>query len=634
MLECEKKREIVKNVLLSLLLTPLLASELKHQDVKPIVEEMLSFHVDESFFNQKIAKRSFKNFIDKFDPNYKYLLSGEVQSILLRDSDYWSSIIENFQNSNLQAYQNLSKTILSSIQRAKKIRSEVREKILVKNVTKLDSLKPNYFSEDENELYIQWLDEAITEMKSYASENQKEELSREEKIKVLDFLERRYVSHEKNYLNSKNLPLYTLKAISSSLDAHSMYFSDDEALEMRQILRKEFCGVGIHLKERVDGPTISYIVPRSPAEASSLLHEGDIIEEINGQPTNKLSFKDVLSKLVGAPHTTVSLKVKSKAGKEEKVKLKREVFSLVEERLKVDYDHFSDGIIGYIQISSFYDNGNHYNVCDDLKNALEELKAKGELLGLILDVRGNFGGFLTQAVETAGIFSKKGSVVVAKYANDEIQFTRNKDSKPFYDGPLIILSSKASASAAEIVASTLQDEGSAIIVGDKRSYGKGSMQYQTVTNPKAKHFYKVTVGRYFTLSGKSPQLEGVKADIVVPSTYASMQLGEKYLSYPLKKEPMQYKKNIESELKKLFNEIRSEPSSHAKRFLPILKKNSEHRKTANENLRLFISQLEDQKIAQQLKMKGCGKDDLQKKEALEIMKDMILLLSLENRDKR
>jgi carboxyl-terminal processing protease len=631
MLECEKKRDIVKKVLLGLLLTPFLASELKSQDVVPIVEEMLSFHVDESFFSAKIAKRSFKNYIDKFDPAYKYLLSGEVEKIILNDQIFWNEVVENFQKSNFTSYQNLNKTITNAIQRAKKIRAEVKDQILTKKDITLDALKPCYFTKDENDLYTLWLDEALLELKSYAQESGNTGLSKDQKIKVLEFLERRYESHEKNYLNGKNLPLYILKAISASLDAHSMYYSDEEAFELRQILRKEFCGVGIHLKEKVDGPTISYIVPGSPAEAIGLLHVGDVIEEINGQLTNKLSFKDVLSKLVGAPHTTVSLKVKTKEKKEENVRIKREKFSLTEERLKVDFEPFADGIIGFIQISSFYDNGSNFNVYEDLKKALENLKSNGELLGLILDVRANSGGFLTQAVETAGIFSQKGSIVVAKYANDEIQFNRNKESKPLFDAPLIILSSKASASAAEIVLSTLQDEGSAIIVGDKRSYGKGSMQYQTITNPKAKHFYKVTVGRYFTATGKSPQLEGVKADIVVPSIYASMPLGEKYLSYPLRKEQMEYKKNIEVELKKLFREIGQEANTKLKQFLPQLRSNSEARKHSNENLKRFISQLEDREIPQELKMKGCGKDDLQKKEALDIMKDIISLKRLEIR---
>ena len=99
---------------------------------------------------------------------------------------------------------------------------------------------------------------------------------------------------------------------------------------------------------------------------------------------------------------------------------------------------------------------------------------------------------------------------------------------------LIILTSRASASAAEIVAQALQDYGAALVVGDDRTYGKGTIQYQTVTDNAATSFFKVTVGRYYTVSGRTTQIDGVKADIVVPTSYSAMAIGERYLEFPLK----------------------------------------------------------------------------------------------------
>ena len=102
---------------------------------------------------------------------------------------------------------------------------------------------------------------------------------------------------------------------------------------------------------------------------------------------------------------------------------------------------------------------------------------------------------------------------------------RSLDGRSYYNGPLVILTSRASASAAEIVAQALQDYGTGIVVGDDRTYGKGTIQYQTVTDTGAASFFKVTVGRYYTVSGRTTQIDGVKADLVVPTPYSALAIG-------------------------------------------------------------------------------------------------------------
>src|SRR5262249_53796114 len=153
--------------------------------------------------------------------------------------------------------------------------------------------------------------------------------------------------------------------------------------------------------------------------------------------------------------------------------------------------------------------------------------------GLVLDLRENAGGFLSQAVKVSGIFLSNGIVVISKYSRGDVHFLRNIVGRSYFNGPLVILTSKMSASASEIVAQALQDYGVGIVVGDERTFGKGSIQYQTVTDMSTDLFFKVTVGKYYTASGRTTQIEGVKTDIVVPTHYAPYHIGERYLEYPL-----------------------------------------------------------------------------------------------------
>ena len=625
MVDCGKKRVCVKKILFGFLITSLLAGELKLTEVKPVLDEILAYHVDENIFTPKLALRSFKNYLTSFDPQYRYLLASEIDEILLNETCFWEQVANKYHAGDFSPYQNLNNAILKAILRSRKLVKQIQSNLISRKELKKRAFFPQSFSKNEVELYAQIEEEMEDWLFSYANEHDMLELIVVQKLKIFDFYNRKNAEHEEGYLSSKNISILVLKAIASSLDAHTMYYSEEEALEFRKILRKEFCGVGIQLKESVEGPFVSYIVPKSPAEASGLLKVGSIIKEIDGLQTDKINFNELLNKLIGDPHTTVSLLTQGVDGNQLLIKLSRERVTLEEDRINMDYEFFGDGIIGLITLPSFYDNGEEINAEQDLRSALSELKAIAPLNGLIIDMRKNSGGFLGQAVQAAGLFLQKGTVVVAKYANDEIRFTRNQDSKLFYQGPLVIMTSKASASAAEVVCQALQDEGVAIIVGDERSYGKGSMQYQTITDQNAKHYYKVTVGRYFTLSGKTPQIDGVKSDILVPTIYSTLNLGEKYLQYPISSQMLNNKKDIQKQLSTMFASYNTAPPTRWQKMLDTLIQNSSLRKENDRNFLLYYKQLEDPNIPIKTKMDGCGTEDLQKREAINIVKDMILI---------
>ena len=199
--------------------------------------------------------------------------------------------------------------------------------------------------------------------------------------------------------------------------------------------------------------------------------------------------------------------------------------------------------IGVIDLPAFYGEGGvseghakGFSTTKDVKELLVKLNKMGAQ-GLILDLRRNGGGFLNEAVDLAGLFIKTGPVVQVRDASGNTNKLHDENPKLVWDKPLIILVSRLSASAAEIVAGALQDHQRAIIVGDKSTHGKGTVQavyHLENFDPEQKSAAKVTIQKWYAPSGASIQVKGVHSDIVLPSVYDYMEIGEEYKDYALK----------------------------------------------------------------------------------------------------
>lgn len=264
------------------------------------------------------------------------------------------------------------------------------------------------------------------------------------------------------------------------------------------------------------------------------------------------------------------------------------------------------------------------------------MQGRGNLLGLVIDLRENSGGFLRQAIKVSELFIDKGIIVISKYSQGKMSYAANLKENAFYKGPLVLLLSKASASAAEIFAQALQDYGVALIAGDDRSYGKGSMQHQTLTDPSARFFFKVTVGRYYTASGRSPQIQGVQTDIAVPTRYFPYRIGERYLAFPLAKDHLSFdlfqalkkvRQGGDSIFPSLLVPYLKPRESKWRKMLPTLMANSSKRITKDLNFQLFLTKgklLQMQRGRELFSPEtSVGQGDLQMEEALMIVKDII-----------
>lgn len=580
-----------------------------------VIREILAHHVEHRAITPLLLRRSLKLYLSQFDTHKTYFLKNEIAEFLhIEDAEVWK-IIHRLQKNNFSDFLAIHTLIEDATTRAQGLRKEITQQFMESSSTDaLNSSEIFFFN------YAESIDDLrkrnYIELCLFARQYGKTtNITPEIKQKIINLWEKRKSAKEKKYQfttktqseKEKNVADFFLKALTSSLDAHSAFYTEKEAHEIRTSLKKQLEGIGVVIKEGLQGIYISHLFSGSPASRSDL-QKGDYITAIDGKPMQNEPFEKVAEMMQGSSGSAMTLTVRRVKDLEEQfltIPLQREKITLEEQRVAYSISPYGDGIIGKITLPSFYDSGEGVTAEQDLKNAIKSLKKLGKIKGLLIDVRENSGGFLSQAIKISKLFIPKGIIVISKYAGNEIRYVRDIDGRICYDGPIVMLTSKASASAAEIVAQVLQDYGVVIVVGDIRTYGKGSIQYQTITEERAKAFYKVTVGRYYTASGKSTQLEGVKADIHVPTKFAPLPIGERYLEFALagdhmdfsyfdilkELDPVKYK-NFQEEFFPLLPGVETK----WQKMRPMLRQNSQAR-VHQYNMKLNLKQVAEQDIA-------------------------------------
>ncbi len=628
-------------------LTLYASPKLKKTDVRETFDEMLSLHVEHSDVTPALIKRAVKTYIEQFDAPKMYLLNSEVAAASRLSNKQLEKGVKRYGDDDLSSFAALNELASQAIKRAAKWRLEI-ERELILSAHDLEEQRGEAhlsYSSSEAQLKSRIRRQLVRVLMEEKRLNGMDEWSPKEREKIFLLWERRFQRKEEAYLAQENmrehqLALHSLRALTKSLDAHSSYFSPEEALQMRTALEKQFEGVGVVLREGLDGVIVADFVSEGPAEKSKKVQIGDRIAQIDGKSVEPMTYNQVLEAMKGDGKKDLKLGLTRKGDpKIYEVTLRREKIKMNEERLQSRSVPCADGHIGVLTLPSFYEGGHQSSAERDMRDAIKKLKKEAPLKGIVLDMRENAGGFLSQAVKIAGLFISKGVIVISKYSRGEIKYLRNLDGRLSFDGPLVILTSRASASAAEIVAQALQDYGVALVVGDEETYGKGTIQYQTVTDKEAKAFYKVTVGRYYTVSGRSTQIVGVKADIVVPTIFSAYKIGERFLDNPLPSDQVAaayvdpltdidyrnrawFQKNYLPNLHK--------PQERWQKVLPRLKENSEHRLANNKN---FSSFLKDQKRKKGRSPRSFrrstdqswGEGDLQMAESIHIIQDMVQL---------
>ena len=297
----------------------------------------------------------------------------------------------------------------------------------------------------------------------------------------------------------------SLKGMLTGLDPHSDYMSEAEYQEMLDDSAGEFAGIGAELTRDDSHPMVISPIDDTPA-ARAGIRAGDVILRINGELTDGMSLKDVVTVLRGPADSTVRLTIGRKNEPPFDVTLTRAIIRVDSVKPKLEA-----GGIGYIRITSFTETTQR-----EVSHALDELQNQnhGRLQGLVLDLRNDPGGLLDQAVRVAGDFLDGGTTVSirGRSSEDNRVFPAPANGDRLKGVPMVVLINGASASAAEIVAGALQDRHRAEVFGTQ-SFGKGSVQ--TIIPLDGHGALRLTTARYYTPSGRSIQGIGITPDRIV-----------------------------------------------------------------------------------------------------------------------
>lgn len=387
-------------------------------------------------------------------------------------------------------------------------------------------------------------------------EEEKEPKTFEEKLaKAEKEVLTRYEKLIENYRKADAMEIQEiyLNTLSHFYDPHSSFLSEYYLEEFDISVRNALVGIGAMLQDKDGYCVIAELMAGGPAEESKQLSNGDKILAV-GQETGEMvdvigvKLRNTVRMIRGKSGTKVRLLIEpaSNPSARKTITLVRREIKLTTKLAKAEIYTVPVGDktvpVGVIDLPGFYGEGGFngeskgFSASKDVEELLGKLKAAG-VKGIILDMRRNGGGFLPEAVDLAGLFIKKGPVVQVRNAAGRVEKLWDTNSKVVWDGPLIILVSRLSASATEIVAGALQDHKRAIVVGDKSTHGKGTVQ--AVLNlgnfdPEQKSAAKVTIQKWYTPNGESIQMKGVHPDIVLPSPYDYMEIGEQYKDYALK----------------------------------------------------------------------------------------------------
>ncbi|QIM63494.1 C-terminal processing peptidase [Pasteurellaceae bacterium Orientalotternb1] len=324
-----------------------------------------------------------------------------------------------------------------------------------------------------------------------------------------------------------------LNAFSREIDPHTSYLSPRSAQRFQESMNLSLEGIGATLEMEDDVTKIKSLVPGAPAALSKKLAAGDKIVGV-GQSADKIEdvvgwrLDDVVDKIKGKKGSKVYLEIEpAKAGKNKVVTLVRDKIRLEDSAAKLTFDTVNGKNIAVIKISTFY-----IGLTADVRKLLTQMKEK-KADGLIIDLRDNGGGSLTEVVELTGLFIKDGPVVQVRDAFNRIKVHEDPDNKVEYDGDIMVMINRYSASASEIFAAAMQDYNRAIIIG-QQTFGKGTVQqsrslnfvYDLDSSPLG--FIQYTIQKFYRINGGSTQLKGVEADIRFPEIINAEKNGESF----------------------------------------------------------------------------------------------------------
>jgi len=544
----------------------------KMQTIMVSVKNTLSYlHYSPKAINDAYSKDVYKQYFEMIDPGKRYFLQSDMDEF----SKHETKLDDYLNIGDLTFYKLTTDRLFQRVDEIDKLTQDIFSKpinldedetlVLENKLKKAPVSKQDQYNEWKK--FIKY--NILQEIESINSKEQaqKEKKDSVQKYKLQDTIKLQILTPEQKKVkatdevkdlvkdtftrfkkrNKMNWFTVYMNAYTEVFDPHTNYYSPKDKEEFDMTFTGKVIGIGAIIQEKKGYLYLGALTIGAPAWKSKQLTEGDKILKVKSKPKDDavnvvgMLSEEAVRYIRGEKGTPVTLTVQKKDGTIKEV-------TMIREEVAIE-DTFARSIVvnspngkkyGFINLPSFnadFEDAKGRNASDDIKNEIIKLKAQN-IDGIVLDLRNNGGGSLTEVGDIMGLFMNAGPYVQVKDGNGKIQTLKNKQETPIWTGPLVIMQNELSASASEILAGAMQDTGRAMIIGSPQSFGKGTVQTFVDLNRFLNTeddfgSLKLTIQKFYRITGESTQRKGIVSDIQMKDFFTYAEIGERYDDYAL-----------------------------------------------------------------------------------------------------
>jgi len=525
------------------------ADELDCEYLPRLIKLFLQRHITFNHLNDELRQRSVDTYVKRLDPSKTLYLPKDIDPLKTRLRGVFHDVQSGNCATLIEAHADLVKRVEAMEGRVRKVLQEDDYEVDPSVTLILDPDKRSRpATPRERDAFVLKL--LHFQMTNYLSNDLELPEAKEKLVHRYELMSKRARDRD-----TVDILSGFVDSFANALDPHSNYLSA-EAMEDFQIqMGLSLEGIGVALSSRDGYSVVEKIIPGGAADELDIFEPKDKIIAVSQEGGEfvdiiDMELRDVVRLIRGKRGTKVHLKVLRQGDNTERfdITIVRDKINLEEQAASLRFETLETPIpasseeggpktkelkLAILELPSFYGGRSTEDrqSSRDLRNLLEQVK-KEKADGLLLDLSRNGGGLLNGAIDIAGYFIDDGGVVAVKNTDDSVRVMEDPDHTTVFEGPLVVLTSRISASASEIVAGAMKDYGRAVLVGDDHTFGKGTVQTMHPL-PEGLGALKVTTAVFFRPGGDSTQHAGVDADVVIPSVLAVRDIGEMHHDYSM-----------------------------------------------------------------------------------------------------
>lgn len=514
-------------------------------------------HYNPQKIDDQFSKKVLKQYLNTLDADKYIFLQKDINEF----QKYSTKIDDEIHGAPIESFYTISSRYVQRLDELAPMYKEILSKPFnfnLKEYLQTDGDKRNYpKTEAERYDYCRkrlkfMILGRFTDLQEERDSNPKDSIYKDDSVLIKEATDRvakqmeRFFQTLKSHNTSEEMFSTFVNSITGVMDPHTTYMAPIDKRSFNEMLSGKFYGIGAQLQEKDGKITVSSLITGMPAWKSGEIQPADEIIKIgqgDAPPVDVTGYalSDAVKLIRGERKgTEVRLTLKKPDGTIKIVSLLRDEISLEDTYAKSAIIHNGNQKIGYIYLPEFYadfENMNNRRAATDVAKEIMKLKEEN-VDGIIMDLRNNGGGSLTDVVEMVGLFIKNGPVVQVKGRNERIQVLSDDDDKILYSGPLTVMVDELSASASEIFAAAIQDYKRGIVIGSTSTYGKGTVQRPISLDPQSQNVLfgnnpqglgdvKLTFRKFYRINGGTTQKVGVIPDIIIPDRLENVKFREK-----------------------------------------------------------------------------------------------------------